>query len=121
MAAESTDDDGLTAYILRGLDGEEKLRVPTLDVATVSRTLAVRGERVVITGVVVHIRAEMLRWRVCEAWPPPFFIKCVSAYHVRATWFFICENCRDVNPNFAEYTNINFEGVASTASSEADY
>ena len=60
---ENVDGDGRTVYILRTLAGTEKFRVATLDVETISKTLAVRDYRIRIMekGKVVRIIAEELR------------------------------------------------------------
>ena len=42
-AEKNVDGDGGTVYILRTLDGTEQFRVATLDVETLSETLAVRA------------------------------------------------------------------------------
>ena len=123
---ENVDGDGRTVYILRTLAGTEKFRVATLDVETISKTLQVRGKRIEITTSqnVVHIRAEELRWRLCEMWPLPQngfrSTKVVSANQSNpdACWYFICEKCRDKNPEWENYTNINCEGAESTASDD---
>ena len=122
---ENVDGDGRTVYILRSIDGTEKFRVATLDVATISETLAVRDYRIEImeTFGLVHIRAEILRWRLCEASPPPRYIKKVSFVNhglYMDQWYFICEKCRDQNPQWENYTNINCEGAESTASEDED-
>ena len=90
-AEKNADGDGRTVYILRSIDGTEKFRVATLDVATVSETLAVRDYKIEIMEKfgLVRIRGETLRWWLCEASPPPHFIKRVSWNK----WYFICEKC----------------------------
>ena len=123
---EKVDGDGRTVYILRTLAGTEKFRVATLDVETISKTWQVRGKRIEITTSqnVVHIRAEELRWRLCEMWPLHqngyLSMIVVSAHqsNPNACWYFICEKCRDKNPEWENYTNINCEGAESTASDD---
>ena len=127
-AQENTDDDGHTVYVLLGSDGTERFRVATLDVETISKTMQVRGKRIEITTSqnVVHIRAEELRWRLCEMWPlhqNGFRSMIVASAHQSkpyACWYFICEKCRDQNPQWENYTNINCEGAESTASEDED-
>ena len=124
-AEKNADGDGGTVYILRGIDGTEKFRVATLDVATISETLAVRAYKIEIMEKfgLVHIRAEILRWRLCEASPPPRYIKKVSFVNhglYMDQWYFICEKCRDKDSRLEDYTNINFEGAPSTASEDED-
>ena len=121
-AEKNVDGDGRTVYILRTLDGTEKFRVATLDVETVSETLAVRAYNIEIMEKerVVHIRAETLRWRLCEASPPPHYIKMVSLDEMENQWYFICEKCRDEDPRLEDYTNINYEGFASSGSEDED-
>ena len=102
-AEKNADGDGRTVYILRSIDGTEKFRVATLDVETISKTLQVRGKRIEITTSqnVVHIRAEELRWRLCEMWPlyqNGFRSIMAASPHQSnpyACWYFICEKCRD--------------------------
>ena len=126
IVQKSSDDDGDTCYVLRSLDGTERFRVATLDVETISKTLQVRGKRIEITTSqnVVHIRAEELRWRLCEMWPLHqngyLSMIVVSAHqsNPNACWYFICEKCRDKNPEWENYTNINYEGAESTASED---
>ena len=123
---------GVESFILRSLDGAEMVSVAKLDVDSVSRELAVRKERVEITSDavpsgflladpssgVVHIRAEALRWRRCEAEPcnyPPF-IHLVSWCFTNDTWqawYFICDSCRDSNTHLEHYSHINFNGEQS--------
>ena len=120
---ENVDGDGRTVYILRTLAGTEKCSVETLDVETISKTLAVREYRIKImqNGKALHIIEEKLHWRYCEADPPPSYIKKYSHdWFPGMYWFFICEKCRDVDPNLEYYTNINFEGNPSTGSEEED-
>ena len=115
-AEKNADGDGRTVYILRTIDGTEKFRVATLDKWTISKTLAVRMINIVIMeeGKFVHIGAETLRWRRCEASPPPRGIKTVSL----DKWYFICEKCRDSDPLLEGYPNINSDGEPSTASED---
>ena len=47
-AEKNADGDGRTVYILRTLAGTEEFRVATLDVETISKTLAVRDYRIKI-------------------------------------------------------------------------
>ena len=69
---ENVDGDGRTVYILRTLAGTEKFRVATLDVKTISKTLAVRNYRIQIMkeAKLLNIMAEILLWRYCEVDPP---------------------------------------------------
>ena len=69
---ENVDGDGRTVYILRTLAGTEKCRVATLDVETISKTLAVREYRIKIMKKekALRIIEEKLHWRYCEADPP---------------------------------------------------
>ena len=96
--------------------GTEKFRVATLDVETISETLAVRDSNIEIMEKfgLVRIRGETLRWWLCEASPPPHFIKTVWL----DKWYFICEKCRDDDPRLEGYSNINSDGEPSTASED---
>ena len=84
---ENVDGDGRTVYILRTLAGTEKFRVATLDVETISKTLAVRDYRIKIIKKqkLLNITAEKLLWR-----------------HQGVDWYFICEKCRDEEHFFLE-------------------
>ena len=65
---ENVDGDGRTVYILRTLAGTEEFRVATLDVETISKTLAVRNYRIKIMNLekqkLLQITAEILLWQV---------------------------------------------------------
>ena len=102
----SSDDDGHAVYVLRSLDGTERFRVATLDVETIAKTLEVRDKRIEIkiSEKVVHIRAEILKWQLCEMYPLHQngfrSIQTVSANaanhsNPNACWYFVCEKCRD--------------------------
>ena len=80
-AEKNVDGDGRTVYILRTLAGTEKFRVATLDVETISKTLAVRNYRIQIMkeAKLLNIMAEILLWRYCEVDPPPSYIKKYSS------------------------------------------
>ena len=69
---ENVDGDGRTVYILRTLAGTEKFRVATLDVETISKTLAVRDYRIKIMKKqkLLNITAEKLLWRYRGVEPP---------------------------------------------------
>ena len=116
---ENVDGDGRTVYILRTLAGTEKFRVATLDVETISKTLAVRDYRIKIVKKqkLLHITAEKLLWWNCEVEPPPSYIKKYSSDWFEY-WYFICEKCRDEDSFWEPYTNINYEGHASSGSSD---
>ena len=117
--------DGRTVYILRTMAGTEKFRVATLDVETISKTLALRDYRIKIMeeekGQALCIIPEKLRWRHCWKDPPPSYIKTYSHdWFPGMYWYFICEKCRDADPDWEEYTNINFEGNPSSGSEDED-
>ena len=118
---EIVDGDGRTVYILRTMAGTEKFRVATLDVETISKTLALRDYRIKIMekGKVVCIIAEELRWRYCEAEQLPDYIKKASCDCFKY-WYFICEKCRYEDPDWEHYPNINYEGIASSGSEDAE-
>ena len=69
-----------------------------------------------------QIKGEWLRWRMCEAETPPSYCQRVtwshSAFDTWLCWYFICEKCQRNNPRWRGYTNINFEGAESTATSD---
>ena len=69
--------------------------------------------------IMVQVLGEWLRWRQCEMYPPPEYLKHVTYGSVRnahGVFFFYCESCRREQVHLDGYENINCEGNASTAS-----
>ena len=68
---------------------------------------------------IAQIKGEWLRWRLCEAEPPPSYCQRVTWSHsadgAPQCFYFICEKCQRNSPRWRGYTNINFEGAQSTA------
>jgi hypothetical protein len=118
-------------YALFTLSGEVARHVPSqiyeeavrgTSLAGLAQILQVRQSRIQIHLHVVQIRAEDIRWRLCEANPPPHYIRVTSpsTYSTEHTWYFICESCRHEQPSFEDHTNINVEGSPSTASEDLE-